>query len=103
MQSSVLVSAITRNQHKIQQGAQELFQQRNMAASMRLPHFTSGADALIKLFQDYCTVSNVKDEQQTVFSGLALKGTANNWFYTLPDVWARLQQAFIDQYEMSTS
>ena len=109
MQSIGTVAVTTRLQLKAQERTQGHIPDTNMAASMQLPQFIGGTNAqrFLKSFQDFCIVSNVKPEQKIVFFGLALKETANDWFYTLPDetrkVWAELQSAFTEQHEMSAS
>ena len=109
MKSIGTVAVTTRLQLKAHQRTQGHIPDTNMAASMQLPQFIGGTNTqrFLKSFEDFCIVSNVKPEQKTVFFGLALKGTANDWFYTLLDethkVWAELQSAFTEQYEMSAS
>ena len=107
MQSDI--SVLTRLQEQSQQASAEQQLQQTMAASLQLPEFTSGTDAkrFLRQFENFCTVSKITNEHKTIYFEAALKGSAKDWLYSLSDetssVWAQVHQAFLDQYDMSSS
>ena len=106
LMNTCLVAAFTRSQRRKQLEASET---ESMATGMQLPTFNTrtNAERFLLLFEDYCIVNSCKPEQKPVYFGLALKDTANDWYYNQKEEirkdWAALKKAFEEQFKSSTS
>ena len=107
-----ILGAVTRSQSSSEH-SQELqpqdFNQDRMAAKipLQMPEYfgNSSPTRFVQMFNNFCTLTGVPDQNKVIAFSMALQGPARDWFFSLPNettaTWEALQTAFKSNYELS--